>query len=184
MEVYVEVLSKGNLCWRNLLVRECMIFVVVGTQKFQLNRLLKKIDDLIENGVIEEEVFAQIGHTDYVPMHYRYKRFLEKEKFEQIMEQCDILITHSGVGSIISGLSHHKPVIVVSRLPQYGEHVDDHQIGIAETFSKLNYVLVCREQDDLGKILKECRTHSFAQYVSQRKKMVNIVRDYLEGIKR
>lgn len=165
-------------------MREYMIFVVVGTQKFQLNRLLKKIDDLIENGVIEEEVFAQIGHTDYVPMHYRYKRFLEKEKFEQIMEQCDILITHSGVGSIISGLSHHKPVIVVSRLPQYGEHVDDHQIGIAETFSKLNYVLVCREQDDLGKILKECRTHSFAQYVSQRKKMVNIVRDYLEGIKR
>ena len=33
-----------------------MIFVTVGSQKFQFNRLLKKIDELIENKVINEEV--------------------------------------------------------------------------------------------------------------------------------
>ena len=38
-----------------------MIFVAVGTQKFPFNRLLKGIDDLMDQGQLEEEVFAQIG---------------------------------------------------------------------------------------------------------------------------
>lgn len=37
-----------------------MIYVAVGTQKFQFNRLLRNVDDLIESGVISEPVFAQV----------------------------------------------------------------------------------------------------------------------------
>ena len=44
-----------------------MIFVTLGSQKFQFNRLLRKIDDLVEEGVITEEVFAQTGASDYLP---------------------------------------------------------------------------------------------------------------------
>lgn len=36
-----------------------MIFITLGSQKFQFNRLLKAVDDLIENGIIQDEVFAQ-----------------------------------------------------------------------------------------------------------------------------
>ena len=52
-----------------------MIFVTTGSQKFQFNRLLQKIDLLIEEGMIREEVFAQIGVSDYQPKHYEYCRF-------------------------------------------------------------------------------------------------------------
>ena len=44
-----------------------MIFVVLGTQKFQCNRLLKTVDELVGNGTIKEEVFAQKGYIDYKP---------------------------------------------------------------------------------------------------------------------
>lgn len=159
-----------------------MIFVVLGTQKFQLNRLLKKIDILIEKGMIKEKVFAQIGMSDYIPVYYDYQEFLTKERFDQMMESCDILITHSGVGSIISGLKYRKRVIVFPRLMKYGEHVDDHQTEIADTFSKMNYVLACNERDDLGSVLEECRVHQFDEYISQRKKMLHIVKDYLDHI--
>ncbi len=47
-----------------------MIFITLGSQKFQFNRLLKKIDNLIEIGVIQEEVFAQIGYSNYKPKNY------------------------------------------------------------------------------------------------------------------
>ena len=47
-----------------------MIFVVVGTQKFQLNRLLKVFDTLLEEEKIDQEVFAQIGNSDYIPKNY------------------------------------------------------------------------------------------------------------------
>ena len=58
-----------------------MVFVAVGTQKFQFNRLLKAVDDLVEQGCLEGEVFAQIGHSDYVPRKYAYKDFISKDDF-------------------------------------------------------------------------------------------------------
>ena len=42
-----------------------MIFVVLGTQKFHCNRLLREIDRLVEKQTIKEEVFAQKGYSDY-----------------------------------------------------------------------------------------------------------------------
>lgn len=44
-----------------------MIFVTVGSQKFQFNRLLQKLDELKEQGIITEEIFAQTGVSDYKP---------------------------------------------------------------------------------------------------------------------
>ncbi len=159
-----------------------MIFVVLGTQKFQFNRLLKKIDQLIESGVIAEEVFAQVGHSDYVPRHYKYTAFLDKSTFEKYIGESDILLSHSGVGTIISGLKLGKPVVVVPRLAKHGEHIDDHQVEIAESFQTLNYILMCGEEDDLAQRLEECRTHKFQPYVSHRRKMIETVQDYLSKI--
>lgn len=155
------------------------IFVVLGTQKFQLNRLLRELDVMIQNGIIDDEVFAQVGNSDYVPRYYKYTRFLEKEAFEKKVEECDILITHSGVGTIISGLNHGKPVIVYPRLEKYREHVDDHQLQIAKSFSECNYVLLCNEDDNLAKIINESENHEFAKYVSQRQVMLKTIRDFL-----
>lgn len=53
-----------------------MIFVTLGSQKFQFNRLLQKIDELVKEEAIKEEIFAQIGYSDYKPENYQYKDFL------------------------------------------------------------------------------------------------------------
>ena len=49
-----------------------MIFVTLGSQKFQFNRLLKAVDDL----KLDEEVFAQIGFSNYKPVHYATRNSL------------------------------------------------------------------------------------------------------------
>ena len=54
-----------------------MIFVTLGSQKFQFDRLLKKLDELVEEGVIREEITAQIGASTYLPKHFPYVRFIE-----------------------------------------------------------------------------------------------------------
>ena len=50
-----------------------MIFLTLGSQKFQFNRLLQAVDELIEKGIIVDETFAQIGYSDYQPKHFEYK---------------------------------------------------------------------------------------------------------------
>ena len=156
-----------------------MIFVVLGTQKFQCNRLLKQIDNLIEEGKITEEVFAQRGHSDYTPVHYSFSDFLLKEEFEKKIEACDILVTHSGVGTILSGVNRHKPVIVFPRLKKYKEHVDDHQFDIARAFQKKKLVLMCGEQDALDEVIRRSRDYEFGTYISQRKEMIERIDTYL-----
>lgn len=159
-----------------------MIFVAVGTQKFPFNRLLKAVDDLIEQGVLTEEVFAQVGHSDYVPRNYAYKDFLSKEDFHARISDCNLLITHSGVATIVAGLKLYKPVVVVPRHAQYAEHVDDHQVQIAESFSEKNLLVMCKQPDDLAEAVGYARTHTFTKYVSQRNLVIKTIREYLENM--
>jgi UDP-N-acetylglucosamine transferase subunit ALG13 len=159
-----------------------MIFVAVGTQKFPFNRLLKGIDDLIEQGRLEGDIFAQIGHSDYVPRNYKYKDFLSKDDFQSCIRDCEVLITHSGVATIIAGMKMEKPVVVVPRFARYAEHVDDHQLQIAESFSDKNLVLMCKNVDNLGELVEEAKKHTFCQYVSRKERIISTIRDYLETI--
>lgn len=159
-----------------------MIFVILGTQKFQLNRLLKAVDKEIEKGSINEEVIVQSGSSDYEAEHFEIQGFINKDQFDDYISKADIIITHSGVGSIITTLKYKKPVIVYPRLKKYGEHVDDHQLDIATAFEKKGLVLCCRENDDLGEIINKCRITGFNQYVSNREKIINIINDFIENI--
>lgn len=118
-----------------------MIFITLGSQKFQFNRLLKAVDELVAAGKIKDEVFAQIGYSDYKPTNYKYEQFLDREKFSQIMDKAEIVITHGGTGAIIGAVKKGKKVIAVPRLARYGEHVDDHQLQLVGQFKELN--LIC-----------------------------------------
>lgn len=159
-----------------------MIFVALGTQKFQFNRLLQLIDRLFDEKKIDEPVFAQIGNSDYKPKNFDYDTFLDRDKFDRKIKECDILITHSGVATIIAGLKNGKKVIVVPRLAKYGEHVDDHQIQIAKSFSEQNYVIMYEEHDNLEDLITYATSHSFAKYVSQRKKIIKTIDEFLSNI--
>ena len=57
------------------------------------------------------------------------------------MSKASFIITHGGVGSIISSLKLNKKVIAVPRLSKYNEHVNDHQLQIIEDFDKQGYII-------------------------------------------
>lgn len=159
-----------------------MIFVAVGTQKFQMNRLLKEVDMCVEQKDIDEEVFAQIGNSTYLPKNFKYSRFLSKDDFNNKIKNCNLLITHSGVATIIAGLRYNKPVIVVPRLSKYNEHVDNHQLQIADSFQELNFVLKCENELELPMLICEARKHKFDKYVSQREEMLSGIETFIESL--
>jgi UDP-N-acetylglucosamine transferase subunit ALG13 len=140
------------------------------------------VDQLIEAGVIREPVFAQTGHSDYVPRHFSWTPFLPKAEFEEKISRCRLLITHSGVGTIITGIKNKKPTIVYPRLAKYAEHVDDHQLEIATAFAEKNLVLLCGDGDDLADRIREAMGHSFSPYHSQRENMIATIRGYLDTV--
>lgn len=143
-----------------------MIFVTLGSQKFPFNRLLKKIDELIDEGVITDKVFAQTGASDYRPKNYEYKDFLDRDEFAAMMSTCNIVITHGGTGAIIGAVKKGKKVIAVPRLAKYGEHVDDHQLQIIEQFREQNLICGLSDCQELDMAIKDVEAHDFNKYHS------------------
>ena len=158
-----------------------MIFVVLGTQKFQLNRLLMQLDEEIEKGLIRDEVYAQIGNSDYEPKHFGYEKFMDKADFEAKIKNADLIIAHSGVGTIMTAINSGRPVIVYPQLAKYREHVDNHQLDIANAFAKNRYVLCYKENELLSDTIEQCRNFSFEKYVSHRENIVNVIEDFIQS---
>ena len=158
------------------------VFVSVGTQKFPFDRLLRLADETAGNRP-DIQFFEQTGQSGYHPEHCESKDFLNADEFGEQIQSCDLLIVHSGVGTIIKGLNLHKRIVVVPRLAQYAEHVDDHQLQIAESFADKNLVLCYQEGDNLSDLIDRAMAHSFAPYISHRKEMVTTIEEYLETLR-
>ncbi len=157
-----------------------MIFVTVGSQKFQFNRLLKKIDELIESGDIKEEVFAQIGVSDYTPKNYNYKDFVTQDEFKEYMDKADLIITHAGTGAIVTALKKDKKVIAIPRLSEYGEHVDDHQIQLIDEFKEMNFIEPVYQIDELKLAIKNVREKTYNKYKSNTQKILDDIELFIE----
>ena len=156
-----------------------MILVTVGSQKFQFNRLLKKIDELIDNKIINEDVFAQIGYSDYIPKFFLYKDFITQDEFKNYIKKATIIITHAGTGAIITGLKNNKKVIAIPRLKKYNEHVDDHQIQLVDEFKELNFIEPVYKIEDLEKALNNIETKKYNKYISNTTKIIKNIEKFI-----
>ena len=156
-----------------------MIFITLGSQKFQFDRLLKAVDELVSDGKIEDEVFAQTGYSGYKPAHFEYKDFLDREDFGKKMDESDIVIAHGGTGAIIGAVKKGKKVIAVPRLSKYGEHVDDHQVQIIEQFRDLDLICACPDTEDLEASLRFVKNNEFKSYESNTQSIVESIESFL-----
>ncbi|ASV30179.1 glycosyltransferase [Maribacter cobaltidurans] len=118
-----------------------MIFVTLGNQNFQFKRLLISIEGLINDGIISEPVVVQSGYTVYKSDLFISKKFLGKDEFNDYVKKAEYIISHAGTGSIISCLKQNKKVVVAARLQKYGEHIDNHQVEILQSFSDKNFIV-------------------------------------------
>lgn len=157
-----------------------MIFVCLGTQIFQMNRLLKEIDRLVEEGIITEPIFAQTGKSDYRPLHYTYKDFITPEEYQSYVEQADLIITHGGTGAIIKGLRARKQIIAIPRLYRYREHENDHQIEIVDFFSENGYIRKIVEVSELKEAIWEIRKNPITKYFQAHGNINELVQQFIE----
>ncbi len=135
-----------------------MIFVTVGSRNYPFDRLFIELDILCEEGIINDEIFAQIGTSTYKPKHYEYKDFISQEEFLDKVKKANYVITHGASGSIMKALNEGKKVIAVTRLEKYGEHINDHQIQNNEAFGSNGYVLPVFEMDELKDAIIKIQT--------------------------
>lgn len=156
-----------------------MIFVTLGSQKFQLDRLLIELDRLVEKKVVTDMIFAQVGYSTYQPKYYEYEEFLDHQVFNQKLKGCDLLITHGGSGAIVNALKLKKKVIAVPRSVKLNEHVDDHQKEIVNLFKKLNYIEAVYDIHELEQTVSTTLTGTFNYFQSNSQAVIDEVEKFI-----
>lgn len=176
MEESLKTLSQCSL-WREHL----LIFVCLGTKRFSFDRLITKLDELVENGQITEDVIVQLGHTNYVPKYLKYKRFMSPEEYEDYLYKASLIISHGGTGAIVKALKAHKQVIAVPRLEKYGEHSDDHQLQIVTFFEENGYVYRVDHMDELLSVIENIQEYPIKKRFKGDGRIVNIIDEYIQN---
>ena len=128
-----------------------MIFVTVGTHEQQFNRLVKCIDNLKHDGVIQEDVVIQTGYSTYKPKYCKWQTLFPYQEMLKMVNEARIIITHGGPSSFIMPLQIGKTPIVVPRRHEFNEHVNDHQVSFSNAVAKrTGTIIVVDDMDKLG----------------------------------
>ena len=158
-----------------------MILVLLGTQNNSFHRLLEEVQRNIDNKNIKEEVVVQKGYTKFESKNMTLYTQLPLEELKQLIEKSDLVITHGGVGSIISSIQRGKKVIAIPRLKKYGEHVNDHQYDIIKSFNDSGYIIGLSCVEELEEALKKVNKFQPKQYVKNTGNVVKIVEEFIDN---
>ena len=130
-----------------------MILVTVGTEQYPFNALMDWIGLLMKEGIITEEIAIQYGSSTNLPDNVKVSKVIPEAQFKQMVEQSSAVIAHCGEGSALLLEEFDKPYILVPRTVKFHEHVDDHQLEMADDLENQG-VLIARSPADLVKFLK------------------------------
>lgn len=125
-----------------------MIFVSAGTQ-FPFDRLIEMVDILV--GETGEEVVAQAIPDKYEPKNFRLLGIIPQGEYTEIVNKCDLVVAHAGMGAIITAMRIGKPILALPRLASKGEHRNDHQTSTAQHLQQMGYVTTIYNIDELRK---------------------------------
>jgi len=156
------------------------IFVTVGTSPYDFSRLLKEVDKIAKKS--KKKFIVSIGNSKYKPKHCEFKKFFSNEDFDKFFFQSELIITHAGEGNIIKCLKYNRPFIIVPRLKEKNEHIDEHQEDLAERIGREYGIPVIKDMKKLESVIFK----SFKKPIVYKKKkferdnLVNFLRKYIK----
>jgi UDP-N-acetylglucosamine transferase subunit ALG13 len=113
-----------------------MILITAGTEKFPFNRLMHWVDLLLQDDLFgEEEVVVQYGTCTFLPGGAKVYRLLREQDFQNLVLRARLVIAHCGEGTVLLLDSMETPFLLIPRSQRYQEHVDDHQVELAQVLA-------------------------------------------------
>ena len=126
-----------------------MVFVTVGTHEQQFNRLVSYMDEWASTH--DEEVIIQSGFSTYEPKSAKFSKLYPYKTMVELVDKARIVITHGGPSSFIMPLQIGKVPVVVPRMKDYDEHVNNHQLDFARAVAeRQGNIIVVEDVTKLG----------------------------------
>lgn len=158
-----------------------MIFVTLGTQDKPFMRLLNILEKAKKEKLIKEDIIVQAGYTKFKSEYFTTFDYVSQTEFEQYIKKCNILITHGGVGSILTGLKYNKKIMAIPKLSKYNEQHNDHQLDIISSFTKKKYILSFTNYHEFKEQYLNINSFQPSKYKSNNKQFCENLINYIKN---
>ncbi len=156
-----------------------MIYVTLGTMFLDFERLVNAMDDIARD--TGEQVVIQLGMSTCRPENCAYFDFLPREEVLEIQRHARVIVGHAGIGTALDALSVRRPFIAVPRLKRFNEHMNDHQLEIADAIERRGWG---RKVLDMGEMVAACAEPLTvkADYHPNKEPLIAAVRNMVERV--
>jgi len=151
-----------------------VIFVTLGTQAYPFDRLLGGLDGL------DEELVVQGGVSSHRPAGAGWFDYLEYPQLVEYVRRARAVVSHAGVGSVMTAVAEGKRPLVVPRLHRFGEAVDDHQVPFARRLAEAGLVTLVEDPAGLPAALAD--PPPLAERAASESSLAADLRAYLERL--
>lgn len=144
------------------------VVVTVGTAaEFPFRRLMLSLSKLLTaGGGLEQatgravQVLWQTGCTPVDDLPLTATPFLPAAELTAALAEADIVISHAGTGSALANVAAGRFAVVTSRLAEFGEAADDHQLQLADELVARGLALHRQPEDITAEDLLSTMTSS------------------------
>lgn len=134
-----------------------MIFLTVGTQ-LPFDRLARAMDAWCGGPGSGRDCFAQVGRlgaSSYRPQHMAWAETVTPTEFVDRVKVAQLIVSHAGMGSIITAMQFGKPIVIMPRRAGLGEQRNDHQLATVQRLGDRPGIYPVLEETELGGRLDE-----------------------------
>lgn len=131
-----------------------MIFLTVGSHE-PFDRLVQAVDEWCgQSG--RSEVFAQItAYGDYQPNNFPFVPVMDAAAYRKKCQAADVLVSHAGMGSIITALNIGTPIVIMPRRGDLRETRNDHQLSTVQHFQDKSGIHIAKDETDIAEALEK-----------------------------
>lgn len=128
------------------------LVVSLGTDHHRFERLIDWAENWVSAMPFEVELFVQHGATR-APRIGTGAPLLPRAEMLERYRRADLVVTQGGPGGIFDVASVGKLPIVVPRHPDFGEHIDGHQVVFARFMADRSEALIAEDEATFDDVL-------------------------------
>ena len=132
-----------------------VVVVAVGTDHHPFARVIGWVDRwLARGGADRSETVVQHG-TAAAPKWGRAVPYFEHKDFTDLVACATVVVCHGGPATIAECRRLGRVPVVVPRRPEFGEHVDNHQVLFSSRLADKKLVHVATTEEELATLLDD-----------------------------
>ncbi|MGN7998721.1 beta-1,4-glucuronosyltransferase WelK [Sphingomonas sp. 22176] len=163
--------------------KQALTFATVGAT-LPFPRLVQAVLDLKRAGGLPGKLVLQYGDQDLadpgIP-DVEIRRSIPFDDLQLLLRDADMVICHGGSGSLVTALRAGCRVVAFPRRFDLGEHYDDHQEEISQTFADRGLLQTVRDETKLGEAIAAAKAAEPKLATTDQTALANRLRELFAG---